>query len=151
VGNKLSIGKVAKAAGLSPKAVRYYEERGLLAPRPRTEGGFREYEEADVKRLLFIRRAKELGISLRQISDLLSCWPDTSCAMTRPALKKVMRERLGELDAQIELLSNLRSQLKSELADIDRRPLSDHSQGFCSCLGDVSQMISIQEIGKRKR
>lgn len=148
---KLTIGMVVKSTGFTPRAIRYYEKTGLLTPRPRTEGGYRQYEEADVKRLLFIRRAKELGISVRQISSLLNCWPEDTCAMTRPALKKVIRGRIGELEAQIELFSALRSQLESELADIDRRPLSDHSQGYCSCLGDVSQVISIQEIGKRRR
>ena len=53
---KITIGKVAKMTGLSLKANRYYEDKGLLPPRPRTNGGYRQYEEADVNRLLYIRR-----------------------------------------------------------------------------------------------
>ncbi|MEE9256267.1 MAG: MerR family transcriptional regulator [bacterium] len=143
----MTIGKAAKSTGLSRKAIRYYEDKGLLAPRSRTEGGYRQYEEADVNRLLFIRRAKELGISLRQIADLLNCWPDNTCSMTRPALKKAMRDRMDELKSQIELLSGLRNQLELELSELDKRPFSDHSQGFCNCLGGISGLISIEEIG----
>ena len=147
MGGKITIGKVAKTTGLSLKAIRYYEDKGLLAPRPRTDGGYRQYEDADVNRLLFIRRAKELGISLRQITDLLNCWPDNTCSMTRPILKKAMRDRLEELKAQIGLLSDLQNQLELELSELDKRPFSDHSQGFCYCLGDISGLISIEEIG----
>ena len=149
--NKNTIGKVVKATGLSPKAIRYYEEKGLLPPRPRTEGGYRQYEEGDIKRLLFIRRMKEMGISMRQISNLLNCWPVDTCATARPVLKRLIRERIAELEAQVTLLSALRSQLTRELVEIDRRPCSDHSEGFCGCLGNVSQVISIQEVGKRRR
>ncbi len=147
MGGKITIGKVAKTTGLSLKAIRYYENKGLLMLRPRSEGGFRQYEEGDIKRLLFIRRAKELGISLRQISQLLDCWPDNTCSMTRPALKKAMRDRLEELKAQIGLLNDLQNQLELELSELDKRPFSDHSQGFCNCLGDISGLISIEEIG----
>ena len=149
--NKNTIGKVVKATGLSPKAIRYYEEKGLLPPRPRTEGGYRQYEEGDIKRLLFIRRMKEMGISMRQISNLLNCWPADTCATARPVLKRLIRERIAELEAQVTLLSALRSQLTRELVEIDRRPCSDHSEGYCGCLGDISQVISIQEVGKRRR
>lgn len=144
---KITIGKVAKMTGLSLKANRYYEDKGLLPPRPRTNGGYRQYEEADVNRLLFIRRAKELGISLRQITDLLKCWPENTCSMTRPALKKAMRDRLEELKAQMGLLSDLQNQLELKLSELDKRPFSDHSQGFCNCLGDISGLISIEETG----
>jgi DNA-binding transcriptional MerR regulator len=141
---KMTIGKVTKATGLSPKAIRYYEEMGLLSPRPRTEGGYRQYEDGDIKRLLFIRRAKELGIPIRRISELLNCRPAGTCAETRPALKNAIREQMEELDARIRFLSELRSRLENELAEIDRRPLSDHGQGACDCLGGTSRLLSVQ-------
>ncbi|MEE9256611.1 MAG: MerR family transcriptional regulator [bacterium] len=74
----IPIGKAAEATGLSPKAIRYYEKKGLLPARPRTEGGYRLFEESDIKRLLFIRRAKELGVPLRQIAGILDLWPGGS-------------------------------------------------------------------------
>ena len=147
----MPIGKVAKATGLTPKAIRYYEGKGLLPRRPRSENGYRKYEATDIQRLLFIRRAKELGISLRQIAGIISLWPGDSCAMTRPALTKVLKERIGELNAQIELFAGLRERLEEELDQLGRRPYSDHANGACACLGDLSQLIPIGETGENRQ
>ena len=147
MGQKIRIGKVAKATGLTPKAIRYYEGKGLLPTRPRSESGYRQYEEADIQRLLFIRRAKELGISLRQIASIVSLWPGDSCAMTRPVLTQVLNERIGELNAQIDLFKDLRIKLEEELVELGRRPYSDHTNGSCTCLGDLSQLIPIEGTG----
>lgn len=141
-----TIGKVAQKTGLSPKTIRYYEEISLLPLRPRTESGYRLYEEADVKRLLFIRRAKELGISLRRISAILAPGGGNSCAMTRPALKTALTEQVQELNAQIALLDDLRGQLNRELSELGRRPYSNHNEGYCNCLGEISKLISINPV-----
>ncbi len=147
MGASIPIGKAAEATGLSPKAIRYYEKKGLLPARPRTEGGYRLFEESDIKRLLFIRRAKELGIPLLQIAGILDLWPGGSCEMTRPALAEVLKERIGELGAQIELFTDLRRELEEELKNLDSRPYSDHRDGYCACLGDASQLIPAESIG----
>ncbi len=147
---KISIGKAAKETGLTPKAIRYYEKKGLLPARPRTDGGYRLYEETDIRRLLFIRRAKELGIPLRQIGGILELWPGGSCEMTRPALADVLKERIGELGAQIDLFTDLRHELEKELRNLDSRPYSDHENGYCACLGDVSRLIPASRLGKTK-
>ena len=139
----MPIGMVSKATGLTPKAIRYYEGRGLLPKRPRSANGYRQYGEADIQRLIFIRRAKELGISLRRIADIVSLWPGESCAMTRPVLTNVLKERIGELSAQIELFANLRRSLEEELDQLGRRPYSDHDNSVCTCLGDLPRLIPI--------
>ncbi len=150
MGGKISIGRAAKETGLTPKAIRYYEKKGLLPARPRTEGGYRQYEETDIRRLLFIRRAKELGIPLRQIAGILELWPGGSCEMTRPALAEVLEERIGELGAQIDLFTDLRRELEKELRNLALRPYSDHENGYCACLGDVSRLIPASRVGKTK-
>ncbi|MEO7323574.1 MAG: MerR family transcriptional regulator, partial [Dokdonella sp.] len=67
-----TIGEIAKRAGVGIDTVRYYERSDLL-PRPtRRASGYREYEVSDVRRLRFIRRAKEIGFSLDEIRDLLA-------------------------------------------------------------------------------
>lgn len=65
------IGAVAERVGLSLRTVRYYEEMGLIAPRERTEGGFRLYAEENVERLLLIKQMKPLGFSVQEMRDLL--------------------------------------------------------------------------------
>jgi DNA-binding transcriptional MerR regulator len=65
------IGELARRAGVSPRTVRFYEALGLLPAPPRSEGGYRLYGEDDLRRLRFVRRARELGLPLREIRRLL--------------------------------------------------------------------------------
>ncbi|MFI5671939.1 MerR family transcriptional regulator [Streptomyces sp. NPDC051704] len=67
----MQIGEVAARTGLSLRTIRHYEETGLVAPSARSLGGFRLYTEADVARLMVIRRMKPLGFTLDQMRDLL--------------------------------------------------------------------------------
>jgi DNA-binding transcriptional MerR regulator len=68
----LTVGQAARASGLTAKAVRLYEQRGLIPPVQRTEAGYRLYDDADVATLRFIRRAKALGLSLAEIGDVVA-------------------------------------------------------------------------------
>lgn len=67
-----SIGEIAQRTGVHIETVRYYEKVGLLPPPPRTEGGHRLYADDHLKRLIFIRRSRELGFTLDEIRNLLS-------------------------------------------------------------------------------
>ena len=68
----MHIGELADRTGLSHRTIRHYDEIGLLHPSARTDGGFRLYTEADLTRLLLIRRMKPLGFTLEQMSELLA-------------------------------------------------------------------------------
>ena len=68
----MTIGQVAREAGVGVETIRFYERRGLLSRPPRPLSGFRDYPQDTVARIAFIRRAKELGFQLREIKDLLS-------------------------------------------------------------------------------
>src|SRR5437016_870017 len=68
----LTIGQLAREAGINLETVRYYERRGLLLKPPRTASGYRIFPEEATKRLRFIRRAQELGFSLEEIRELLA-------------------------------------------------------------------------------
>ena len=69
--NGIQIGRVSEQTGLSVDAIRFYEKQRLLERRPRTDGGFRLFHTDDIQRILFIRRAQQLGISLPEIRELL--------------------------------------------------------------------------------
>ncbi len=77
----LSIGQVARRAGVGVETVRFYEREGLLEEPPRRASGYRQYSEQVVKRLHFIKRAQKLGFSLKEITELLLLRVDgqTSC------------------------------------------------------------------------
>jgi DNA-binding transcriptional MerR regulator len=67
----ITIGRAARGSGLSPKAIRLYETRGLLDPAVRTESGYRTYSERDMEVLRFIRQAKTLGLRLDEVRDII--------------------------------------------------------------------------------
>lgn len=110
----MAIGKLSKLAGVKIPTIRYYEEVGLLAPAARTEANRRTYDNADMRRLRFIRHARELGFdigAIRQLIDLAGD-PDRHCGEA----DDIARRHLLDIDAKIERLSALRSEIARMLA-----------------------------------
>ncbi|MGA7525555.1 MAG: heavy metal-responsive transcriptional regulator [Acidobacteriaceae bacterium] len=110
----LTRGQLAKRARINLETVRFYEQEGLLAAPSRTASGYRKFAEAEVGRLAFVRRAKSLGFSLKEIRELLIFQdePADACAEVRELLKKklaVVREKQSELE---KLEAHLRSALR---------------------------------------
>lgn len=108
----LTIGEVAKAAKVGVETVRFYEREGLIAEPPRRESGYRQYPPDTVRRLRFIRRAKELGFTLKEIGELLSLRvdPATTCADVRVlARTKIddIEQKLAELQKMKNVLERL--------------------------------------------
>jgi DNA-binding transcriptional MerR regulator len=100
----LAIGAAAKKSGSTPPTIRYYESIGLLAPPQRNDGGRRTYGSQDVARLVFIRRARDFGLGIPQVRDLLAAAeaPATACASARPVVEehiRVLRAKRAELKA----------------------------------------------------
>ena len=102
-----TIAKLADAAGIGVEAVRYYQRRGLL-PEPRSAGGgFREYAQADIQRLLFIKRAQALGFSLDDVAELVSL----SSERDRRRVREVTQRRLAEIRQRVTQLNAMASGL----------------------------------------
>lgn len=95
----IGIGKLAARAGVSIDTVRYYERSGLLSPQARLPSGYRRYAEMQVSRLRFIRRAQELGFSLRDIRELLSISSQRDVARVKRAAEKKLLEVEGRMKA----------------------------------------------------
>jgi MerR family mercuric resistance operon transcriptional regulator len=95
----LTIGEVAKAAEVGIETVRFYEREGLIAEPPRRQSGYRQYPPDTVRRLRFIRRAKDLGFTLKEIGELLDLRvdPTTSCADVRAIAKAKMADVEGKM------------------------------------------------------
>ena len=107
----LSIGQLAKAAGVSTPTIRYYEEIGLLPKAGRSAAGQRIYAESELKRLTFIRRCRDFGFSIDQVRVLagLSISPDQDCSQVRD----MARAHLGQVRARLEELRELEAHLES--------------------------------------
>ncbi|MFF2859907.1 MerR family transcriptional regulator [Streptomyces rubiginosohelvolus] len=108
-GKHMQIGEVAARTELSLRTIRHYEETGLVTPSARSQGGFRLYTEADVARLMVIRRMKPLGFTLDQMRDLLDATDrlDADAALgaeEREALLERVRAYQREAAAQVEKL-----------------------------------------------
>ena len=102
---RYTIGQAARAAGLTNRAVRLYETRGLLSSPCRTQGGYRLYTQEDLATLTFIRRGRALGLSLDGIAKIMGAAKDGSpCDRTRALLD----DRLAEIDTAITELQRLR-------------------------------------------
>lgn len=108
----LTIGQVAKQAGIGVETIRFYERSGLLKEPSRNKSGYREYPADAVAKLMFIRRAKDLGFTLNEIGDLIALRvdADTTCAEVKArAESKIegIEERIRELQRMKQALKTL--------------------------------------------
>lgn len=107
---QVTIGRLSTRAAVNIETVRYYERIGLLPSPPRTEGGHRLYSELHVKRLTFVRRARELGFTLEEIRALLRLADERppSCARARSLATKHLadvREKIADLKRMERVLT----------------------------------------------
>lgn len=111
----LTVSTLARQVGVRPHTVRYYERAGLLPPPLRSPAGYRQYDPATADRLRFIRGAQRLGLRLREIADLLAVRDRGACPCGHA--EALVRQRLGELDAEIARLADIRHELTRLAAD----------------------------------
>ena len=124
MGEHMQIGEVAERTKLSLRTIRHYEEVGLVSPSARSKGGFRLYAEADVQRLLLIRRMKPLGFTLEEMADLLGLL-DSLATDREPAGRAALLDRLTMYhDAAGQRIDALREQLDVAVSFADQ--LQEH-------------------------
>jgi DNA-binding transcriptional MerR regulator len=109
----MRIGQLAAATGVNPKTIRYYESIGLLPAPVRSTAGYRRYNDEDVERLEFIRRAQQLNLSLSEIEEILALRERSQ----RPCdyVVRVAQRRLGDLDRRIAQMQRARAELRALL------------------------------------
>jgi len=94
-----NIGEAARRSGVSARMVRHYEGLGLLPAVARTESGYRQYSEADIHTLRFVKRSRDLGFSMDEIAELVGLWHNRR--RTSASVKRIAQKHLGELEQRI--------------------------------------------------
>jgi MerR family copper efflux transcriptional regulator len=120
----LTIGRLAREAGVNSETIRFYERRGLIPKPPRPASGYRRYPPETVRRIRFIRHAKELGFSLVEISELLSLRLDPKTTCTE--IKRRTEDKLRDIEGKIRALQGMKGVLAALAGECKGRgPLSD--------------------------
>ena len=125
------IGVAARLSDVSAKMVRHYEALGLLSPVARTDSGYRQYSEADVRTLQFIKRSRTLGFSMIEIAELVGLWHNRQ--RTSASVKQIAQKHVIDLSQRIEAMQAMQRTLAS---------LLDHCHGDerpdCPILDDLA-------------
>jgi MerR family mercuric resistance operon transcriptional regulator len=122
VDGMITIGQVAKQAGVGVETVRFYERKGLIDQPRRPGSGFRDYPDEVVAKIRFIRHAKDLGFTLSEIGELLSlrAHPRTSCS----AVKVRAEQKVADIDERVRSLRRIRRTLVKLAEACDRQETS---------------------------
>ncbi len=111
----LTIGQVAKQTGVKVETIRFYEREGLIGTPLRSDAGYRQYQDDVVRRIRFIKRAKDLGFTLKEVAELLSLQaaPDVSCA----DIKARAQGKITDIEERIRILGRMKRALERLAAE----------------------------------
>ena len=137
-------GAAAERAGVSARMVRHYESLGLLPGVSRTDSGYRQYSEADVHTLRFIRRSRDLGFSMDEIATLLGLWKDKDRASAH--VKKVAQAHIDNLSERIAAMQTIQRSLQTlvQCCHGDDEP-------NCPILDDLAAEAEPAKTSKKKK
>jgi MerR family transcriptional regulator, copper efflux regulator len=133
----LTVGQLARATGVPAKTIRFYEQVGVLPVAERSASRYRQYSWRDVDRLVFVRRARALGLSLPQLKILAGELRGAKCATIRPRLQALVAEQLRTVRHQIVEFQALERELSELLRRLEMATVAPDTEG-CRCLDDIS-------------
>ena len=118
----INIGSLSRQTEVSAKTIRYYESVGLMPEPLRSVNGYRQYTKMDLETLLFIRRARDLGFSVKEVGDLMKLWHDRASASAD--VRTIALNHIDEIEQRISKLKSIRRTLinLTERCHDDDRP-----------------------------
>jgi len=131
-GEKLLIGRLAKLSGITPDTVRFYERSGLLPKPARTDGGYREYDDAALSQVRFIRKSQSLGFSLDEIRRIMSLRGHGK--ETCRCVIAMAEATLSETETKLKELSKFRDKLTTNLTRWKRKGRGPIAAEFCALI-----------------
>ncbi|KJF69572.1 MerR family transcriptional regulator [Rhizobium nepotum] len=119
----LSIGELSKRTGVKVPTIRYYEQMGLIREADRSDGNQRRYEKSDLERLAFIRHARDLGLNIDAIRELIALSQHRQ--MPCEGADRIAAEHLADVREKIAKLKNLEYELERIVAHCDGHSIED--------------------------
>jgi DNA-binding transcriptional MerR regulator len=146
------IAEVADRSGFTASTLRYYEELGLVPPAGRTTAGYRLYDDSTLARLAFISRAKQLGCTLDEITDLTVAWEGERCEPVQARLRELVDAKIADAQERIAEMVAFTAQLQQAAAALSRHTPDGPCDDECGCAtpvdGTASSPTSVQLTGK---
>jgi DNA-binding transcriptional MerR regulator len=133
MGATLLISELAARSGYSPSTLRYYEQVGLLTAADRSSGGYRLYDQAALARLRFIDRAKQLGLPLEEIRDLVTVWDGGLCAHVQDRLRAHVTTKAADVQARISDLTAFAAELEQAHTELATKSPDGPCGDGCGC------------------
>ncbi len=116
----LKIGELARRAGVTAKAIRFYERRRILPPARRAANGYRLYRDDAIEMLRFIKQATGLGLTLAEVKDIIAIRQGGRPPCTH--VHQLLRDKASELDRKLKDLVDVRERIRRSLSAWTRRP-----------------------------
>jgi MerR family mercuric resistance operon transcriptional regulator len=135
--SRLTIGKLAEAAGVGVETIRFYQRSGLLPEPERPLSGYREYSNDDVRRIHFIKRAQTLGFNLDDIAGLLKLDGPQTCSVTHD----LALEKLHVVEEKIKALDAIREALQQMVRQCERK----HKRGTCPIIQSLGTAMTTRQ------
>ena len=147
----MRISELADQVGVPVSTIRYYERIGLVNEPARTGSGYRDYDGESATRLLFVTRARRLGISCEQIAELLPIWGGANCRSAHDQVTHLIDAKQAEIAARIQELVELSSQLEGVRATLVATP----PPGACRtdltcCMPNGPADLSVVDTGRSR-
>jgi DNA-binding transcriptional MerR regulator len=129
----LRISEVAERTGLSTTTLRYYESIGLVTAPQRSDGGYRLYDQRTLERIGFITRAKQLGLSLDEVRELVDVWDRDRCTPVQKHLAQAVASKLDAVEARVAELAAFADQLRATLVRLTGPSPTGPCAADCPC------------------
>jgi len=145
------ISEFADRVGVPVSTVRYYERIGLLAEPGRTASGYREYDNDAATQLLFLTRARKLGLTCDQIIELLPIWGGTNCTSTHDEVVRLIDDKQVEIAARIKELTTFAAQLDSVRTILEASPPAHACRADLMCCVPSAPIVFVPLTGLSAR
>lgn len=129
----MRISELAETVGIPTSTVRYYERIGLLPGPGRTTSGYRDYDDDAASRLLFVTRARRMGLSCEQVASLVGIWDGSNCEAASRRVTELIEEKQQEIREQIRELRRFGAELDAVRTELAATPAPPACRTDLSC------------------